>query len=105
MTKNKSRVFTDQLTAIGDEVSMLMIALDIDIDTPNLADRVLSNDESVCRRFNPETFEKLRHHLLALFPLEERAIERIGAEETKEILDSISEHLHDLRNRGKHNAD
>ena len=101
MTKNKSRVYTDQLTAIGDEISMLMVALNIDIDTPNLADRVLNNDDTVCGYKNTKTFEKLRHHLLALYPLEERSIERIGAEETKEILDAISQHLRDLRNNGK----
>jgi len=101
MTENKFRYFSEQLGAIGDEISKLMIALDIPIDSPDAAEKVLNNDDSICRRKNAAAFDKLRRHLLALYPLEERSIERIGAEQTKEILDQINKHLRDLRKAGK----
>lgn len=102
MTSNKSRYFTDQFAALGDEISRLMIACDIDIDgSDDLAERILKNDASVCGRHNSQAFEKLRHHLLALYPLEERSIERIGAEQTQQILEAIRAHLRELRSIGR----
>ena len=38
---------------------------------------------------------------MALYPLEERSIERIGAQETSEILEEIREHLRKLRGMGR----
>ena len=101
MTNNKSRFFSEQFAAIADEVSMLMIACDIDISLPDCADKILSNDYTICRQENRPAFDKLRHHLLALYPLEERSIERIGADQTKDILDGIRQHLAELRDMGR----
>ena len=101
MTKNKSRYFGDQFGAIAREISILAIACDIDIFAEDVADRILNNDATVCRRNNPHAFEKLRHHLLALYPLEERSIERIGVEQTKELLDGVRAAFRKLRNEGR----
>ena len=101
MTKNKSRYYSEQLGAIGDELSRLAIACDIDFFAPDTAERILKNDVTVCRRSNPKAFEKIRHHILALYPLEESAIERIGVEQTQEILEEIRVHLRKLRNLGR----
>jgi hypothetical protein len=43
----------------------------------------------VCGRKNPEVFQQIRRHLMALFPLEKRAIDRIGSGEVREILDQV----------------
>ena len=101
VTENKYRYFSEQLAALGDEISKLLIALDIDIELPDVAEKVLNNDDSICGRKNQAAFDKLRKHFMALYPLEERSIERIGAQETSEILEEIREHLRKLRGMGR----
>jgi len=101
MTKSKHRYWVDQLHAISSELSKLAIACDIDFFRPDAAARILRNDETICGRSNPKAFEQIRHHLMALYPLEERTIERLGAEETQEILDEIRNAISKLRNAGR----
>jgi hypothetical protein len=101
VTKFKHRYFGGQLDGIARELSKLAIACDIKMFEPGMAERILKNDDSVCGRRNPEAFQKIRRHLMALFPLEERAIERLGVDDTKEILDQVREAIIALRNAGK----
>ena len=101
MAKNKSRYYSDQFDAIGHELSVLCIACEIDLFADDAAERILRNDVTVCRRPNPAAFEKLRHHLMALYPLEEKSIARIGAGETKELIDEIRVALRKLHNLGR----
>ena len=89
-----------QIDAIAHEVSKLAIVCDIELDRPGLAERILKNDESVCGRNNPEVFRQIRQHLMALFTLEERAIERLGAEDTREILDQVRSAIVAIRQAG-----
>ena len=103
MTESKYRYFVDQFDAIAREVSKLAIACDITIFEPGIAEKILKNDASVCGTHNPKAFEQIRHHLMALFPLEERAIERLGPKETLAILDQIRASIIKLRQAG--NAD
>jgi hypothetical protein len=100
MNKPKSRYFNEQFEGLAHEISVLLIACDIDLGTPELPERILRNDAGVCGRQNPQAFEKLRHHLMALYPLEERSIERLGAEETKRMLDVIRQSIVHLRELG-----
>lgn len=97
----KSRYFSEQFDGIAHEISILAIACDIDVFAEDAADRLLNNDETMCRRRNPEAFQKLRRHLLALYPLEERSIERVGAEQTRELLDEVRAAFRELRNQGR----
>ncbi len=90
-----------QIDAIAREISMLALACDIDIDQDHVAQRVLKNDSAVCRRKNPQAFEKLRHHLMAFFPLENKAIENLGAEYVGKTLDEVRAAIRALRNAGK----
>jgi len=100
MTKSRHRYWSGQIDAIAGEVSRLAIACDIDIDEPDVAERILKNDDSVCRRKNAEAFRKIREHLMALFPLEERAIKRLGADDTQEILEEVRGSIRRLRAAG-----
>ena len=100
MTKSKHTYFAGQFDGLAREISKLAIACDIELFVPGNAERVLRNDDSICGRKNPKAFEQIRHHLMALFPLQERAIERLGAEETKEILDQVREAIVRLREAG-----
>ena len=43
----------------------------------------------------------MRKHLMALFPLEEKVIERLGAQETKGILDQVRTSILELRAVGQ----
>jgi hypothetical protein len=101
MTKPKSRYFGEQIDGIVHEVSRLAIACDIDFFADDAATRVLDNDETVCRKKNTAAFQKIRRHLMAYYPLEEKAIERIGADRTLEINQQVREALRRLRNEGK----
>ena len=89
--------------SIAAEVSMLAIACDIDIEIPNAGERVLRNDQTICGRKNPEAFQKLRRHLMALFPLEEQAIEELGAAKVKQTMDRVREEMR-RRRRGSTSA-
>ena len=102
MPHARSRYFREQFDAIAHELSILAIACDIDFFAgDDVVQRIMHNDAGVCGRDAPEAFEKLRHHLLALYPLEERAIERIGVEQTREILIEVRASIARLRNAGK----
>lgn len=96
----ENRHWRQQIDGIAREISKLAIVCDIDLSQPGLAERVLKNDDSVCRREDPKSFRHLRQHLMALFPLEEAAIERLGARDTKEILDEVRASIVALRNPG-----
>ena len=97
----RSRYFSEQFDSIAHEISILAIACDIDIFAEDAAERLLNNDETMCRRRNTAAFQKLRRHMLALYPLEERSIERVGAEQTKELLDEVRAAFRKLHNTGR----
>jgi len=71
------------------------------ITSHSVAQRVLKNDDTVCGRKNPQAFEKLRHHLMALFPLEKAAIERLSAESVRETLNEVRASIEALRDAGR----
>ena len=89
-----------QIDAIAHELSELAIACDIELGRPGLAERILKNDKSVCGRDDPKVFQQLRQHLMALFTLEKRAIEQLGAEDTRDILDQVRASIIALRRAG-----
>jgi hypothetical protein len=89
-----------QIDAIAHELSRLAIVCDIELGRPGLAERILKNDQSVCGRDNPKIFRQIRQHLMALFTLEERAIERLGPDDTKDILDQVRAAIVAIREAG-----
>ena len=100
MSKSRHRYWSDQFDGIARELSKLAIACDIEIFKPGTAERILRNDASVCRRKNPDAFRQIRTHLMALFPLQESAIRRLGTEDTREILDEVRAAIIRLREAG-----
>ena len=94
-----------QASAVAHEISMLAIACQIDIDEPNVAERILRNDTTMCGRDNPDAFGKLRRHLMAFFPLEEAAIERLGAGQVRDTLDAVRAEIRELRAAGRPNGE
>ena len=78
-------------------MSLLCVACDIKMLEPGVAERVLKGDQSVCGRKNPVVFEKLRKHLTAYFQVGGKAIDRLGADEVKSILDEVRASIARLR--------
>ncbi len=100
MTDLKNSNWGRQIDAIVHELSELSIACNIELGRPGLAERILKNDDSVCGRKDPEVFRQMRQHLMALFTIEERAIEQLGPEDTKDILDQVRASIIALRKAG-----
>jgi len=100
MSASKHRAWAEGAGSVAKEVSRLAIACDIDIEKPGLAERILKNDESVCGRRNSAAFGKLRRLLMAFFPLKERMIDRLGPDDTLEILNQVRADIRRLREQG-----
>ena len=100
MAEFKHTYWGRQIDNIARELSRLAIICDIELGRPGLAERILKNDDSVCGRNNPKVFRQIRQHLMALFTLEGRAIERLGPEDTREILDQVRGAIVAIRKAG-----
>ena len=99
--KSRHRRFGDQFQAIGEEMSRLAIACDIDLFQDKVGERILRGDEGVCGQKNTAAFQKLRRLLMAFYPLELKTIDRLGAAETEVILEQVREAIRELRKAGK----
>jgi len=97
MSESKHTYWSQQLDNLAKEMSRLCIVCDIKMLEPGIAERVLKGDDSVCGRKNPEVFEKLRKHLAAYVQTAEKAIKRVGVDETRSMLDEVRGSLARLR--------
>jgi hypothetical protein len=100
VTEVKHSYWTRQIDGVARELSRLAIICDIELGRPGLAERILKNDETVCGRKSPKAFRQMRQHLMALFAIEERAIDRLGPEDTKQILDQVRSAIATIRKAG-----
>ena len=100
MTEFKHTYWGRQIDSVAHELSKLAIVCDTELGKPGLAERILKNDERVCGRKNPKAFARLRQRLIALFSVEAGAIERVGAEDTREILDQVRAAIVSIREAG-----
>ena len=85
---------------IADELLSLAIACNVRLREPNVIERVLKNDLTVCGRKNEEGFRKLRSLLVAFYDSVGKAAERIGPEDTRKIIEAITEQKKRLRDSG-----
>lgn len=93
MTESRHTPWVRHLDAIGDELMRLSIACDLRLRDPGVVERILKNDETVCGTRNPIGFQKLQHLVGATFDSLNKAVGRIGPDETKMIIDAITERL------------
>ena len=105
MRKTTNDRLTGQIHAVAAEISKLAIACDIKMFEPGTGERVLRNDDSVCGRKNPEAFQKIRMHLMVLFPLKKQAVDELGATETKRMMEELQEAINKLRNTSRTNSE
>jgi hypothetical protein len=90
-------VWTRHLEGIADELLHLAVACDLRLRDPDVIERIIRNDQTVCGRKNQIGFKKLRKLLMATFDSLGKSIDRIGPEETRTIVESISLHLEKRR--------
>jgi hypothetical protein len=85
---------------IADELLNLAIACNVRLREPGVIERVLRNDITVCGRKNEGSFRKMRSLLIAFYNSVGKAAERIGPEDTKRIIEVITEQKKQLRDSG-----
>lgn len=82
---------------MADELLHLAIACDDRLREPGIIQRILRNDVTVCGRKNEESFHNMRNLLVAFFYSRGKAAERIGPQDTKKIIEAITERKKKLR--------
>lgn len=100
MSEFKHTYWGRQIDNLAHELSRLAIVCDIELGKPGLAERIIKDDQSVCGHRNQEAFRQLRMHLIALFSVEGQAIDQVGVEDTREILDQVRAAIIDIRKAG-----
>lgn len=97
MTETKHPAWARHLDTIADELLRLSVACNLRLRDPGVIDRIIRNDETVCGTNNPIGFRKLRSLVMATFSSLNKAIDRIGPDETKLITDAIAERVERAR--------
>ncbi len=100
MAESHYRSFEHVVRSIATEFSRFAAICEVDFEVPNLFERIIRNDKTVCARSNANAFRKMREHVLALMPLEHHAIEQYGAASVRETLDRVSGELHSVMRNG-----
>ena len=85
---------------IADELLHLAIACNVRLREPGAIERVLKNDITVCGRKDKDSFRKMRSVLIAFYDSVGKAVDRIGPEDAKRIIDAITERKMKLRDSG-----
>ncbi len=85
---------------MADELLHLAIACDVRLRAPGVIERILRNDVTVCGRKNEQSFHKMRNLLIAFYNSIGKAAERIGPQDTKKIIEAITERKKKLRDSG-----
>ena len=97
MTESKHTPWARYLDDVSSELLRLSIACDLRLRDPGVVERILKNDETVCGTTNPIGFQKLRHLLKFTIDNVNKSVGRIGPDETKQIIDAITERLNRTR--------
>ena len=100
MIPSKHTSWTRHLDGIADELLRLTVACDLRLDPPTLQ-RIMNNDATVCGTPNPVGFRKLRKLVMVTYDSLNKAMDRIGPDETKLILDAIVERIEHQRELGR----
>jgi hypothetical protein len=101
MTDDLNPQWERHFEGIADELLHLAIACNVRLREPGVIDRVLRNDITVCGRKDENSFRKMRSLLVAFYNSVGKAVDRIGPDDTKKIIDAITERKAKLRDSGK----
>jgi hypothetical protein len=78
-----------QFDEIGVEIVRAARLCDVTLTQPNVVERIIRNDASVCGTANPTQFAKLRGLLMLALKLQGTSFEVLGPQETMEIADQV----------------
>src|ERR1044072_5323637 len=93
MTDIKNQAWLRHLDTIGDELLRLTTICGVNLRDAGGVERIVKNDETVCKTKNPIGFRKLRELVMATFDSLNKAADRIGPDETAAIVHAIMERL------------
>ena len=93
MTESKNAPWARYLDDVSSELLRLSIACDLRLRDPGVVERILKNDETVCGVGNPIGFQKLQHLLKFTIDSIQKSLGRISPDDTKQIIDAITERL------------
>ena len=93
MTESKHSPWVRYLDDVSSELLRLSIACDLRLRDPGVVERILKNDETVCGVGNPIGFQKLQHLLKFTIDSIHKSLGRISPDDTKQIIDAITERL------------
>lgn len=100
MRKPAHPAWARHLDTIADELLRLTTVCGVNLRDPGVVERIVKNDATVCAKKNPIGFRKLRELVIATFDSLNKAVDRVGPEETKMMVDAIMERLERRRELG-----
>lgn len=78
-----------QFDALGIEIVRAARLCDLTLTQPDVVERIIHNDASVCGKDNPEQFTKLRGLLMLALKVQGTSFEILGPQDTMEIADQV----------------
>ena len=81
---------------IGHEIARLATICNVRILDSGVIERVLRNDASVCGSANKAAFDKLRALLMMHYSVREDAVEALGGEKTRLLVEKIVTSLREI---------
>jgi hypothetical protein len=100
MTEIKNAAWLRHLDTIGDELLRLTTVCGVDLREPGVVERIIKNDETVCTKRNAVGFRKLRELVMAAVGSLNKAVDRIGPDETAAMVNAIMDRLDRRREVG-----
>lgn len=96
-TRVPNKYWGRQIDAIVGELSRLAVACDIDILDPDVAQKALRGDESVCKRKNPAAFKRVHELLMLLFTVSGKSMDRVGDADFAALVGPVLDKIRALR--------
>jgi hypothetical protein len=78
-----------QFDAMTVEIVRAARLCELSLDQPNVVERIVKNDATVCGADNPEQFAKLRGLLMLALHVQDKGFEVLGPQETLELADQV----------------
>ena len=91
--KIRTEFWGKQLDGVMTEIARNAAICQVKLLDPGVVEGVLHDNPSVCGKSNPRAFKKLRELLMMGFVVQGKAVERLGAPETEELVKAIREYL------------
>ncbi len=99
-TKASHAAWHRHFDGLADEIMRLTAICDIDLREPGVIERVLHGNDSDCGRKNAIAFKKLQKLLAATYNSVNKAVGRVGAQDTKAITAEIASRIDQHRAAG-----